>query len=171
MDMGSGVGLISLLSCYRDWGTLSVDREPLALKNLRKNLVLNGFNAKLLLSDLFEGIPRSFLGSFDLITFNPPYLGDLSDHNDRRTDLPLVGGAYGFEVSEKFLRGSVDFLKPDGRIILLGYEKWIDLMDISSTDLVMERSEMISRDIDGERFSVFNFKRNPSPGSSRNIIS
>jgi HemK-related putative methylase len=155
MDMGCGVGLISLLSYKNGWKAISVDREPNALRNTRKNHMLNDFKPQLFLSDLFEGIPRSFLGSFDLITFNPPYLSASVFQFDRRSDLALVGGEQGSEVVKRFLMGSSKFLKDQGGILLLGYEEWSEMIIRFASDLKLRVSCNIDKDIDGERFVIF----------------
>jgi HemK-related putative methylase len=155
MDMGCGVGLISLMSNKKGWDTISVDREPIALMNARKNHFLNDFKPQLFLSDLFEGIPRSYLRSFDLITFNPPYLSSSISQLDRRSELALIGGEHGLEVVKKFLMGSSMFLKDQGKVLLLGYEKWSGMINGSGLDPNLKISTSMGKDIDGERFVIY----------------
>jgi HemK-related putative methylase len=157
LDMGCGAGLISLLSSRIGWEAISVDREPLALRNTRENLIQNGLNlrSRMFLSDLFEGIPRHFMGSFDLITFNPPYLKKFGSQIDRRADLALVGGDEGFEVAGRFIEDAPRFLKDQGMILLLGYEGWNDNILEIAIDLHLRMTISDTQDIDGERFMIF----------------
>lgn len=130
MDMGTGTGLLTLVGCRDGAQTISVDREPKALQLLRDNLELNGSTSILFLSDLFDGIPRSYLGWADLITFNPPYLKRSENEVDRRYDLPLTGGKHGWEVARDFLDNGWKFLRKDGSIIMLRYVDWnLDILD------------------------------------------
>jgi len=50
---------------------------------------------------------------FDFILFNPPYLPD------EGSDVALNGGKRGIELTEEFLKEAFDFLKADGRILLI----------------------------------------------------
>ena len=52
---------------------------------------------------------------FDLIAFNPPYLPQELQERDER----LEGGKKGYEVIERFLGNVSDYLKKDGRCLLL----------------------------------------------------
>ena len=154
MDMGCGVGLITLFASSLGWEVISVDREPLALENLRSNLAMNKLSSDLYLSDLFEGIPRKYEGSFDTISFNPPYLPHENIPIDRRADMALVGGENGHEVAEKFIRASSDFLKVGGRVIMLAYSSWVKKIDIGSIGSMIPNVKFKEKEIDGERFMI-----------------
>ncbi len=52
---------------------------------------------------------------FDLIVFNPPYLPQELKKRDIRTE----GGKKGYEIIEKFLSEVSNYLKKDGRVLLL----------------------------------------------------
>ncbi len=158
IDMGCGSGLLTLVSAKEGFNVLSIDREPAALGLLRDNLKLNDISARPMISDLFDGIPRSYNGWADIISFNPPYLPLGRVILDRRTDLPLVGGKIGWELSAKFLSSAHRFLRKDGIIIILRYPQWriddMDPMNIYDRDV-----EIIStRDIDGERLEAIGLR-------------
>lgn len=158
IDMGCGTGLVTLYASSKGLSTISVDRESLALIQLRNNLCINELISKIFLSDLYEGIPRSYHGFADIITFNPPYIpGDLN-HYERRTDLPLIGGERGWETASRFLQDSIPFLSVNGMIILLCYEDWsIDDLDPLG-NFICSKNPLIKRDLDGERLCVLSFQ-------------
>ena len=52
---------------------------------------------------------------FDLIVFNPPYL----PQELKERDIRLEGGKKGYEVIEKFLNNVSNYLKKDGKTLLL----------------------------------------------------
>lgn len=152
LDMGTGTGIISLLASRNEWSVISVDREPRALLSLRRNHELNGTISRMFISDLFQGIPRSFHGKFDLITFNPPYIPDDGSSISRRDGLALFGGPSGLEITAAFLSTGVRFLSPVGRFLILVSSDWnleaiiddIDLRTVSQKD----------KEIQGERFKL-----------------
>ncbi|MFO8050531.1 MAG: methyltransferase [Thermoplasmatota archaeon] len=157
LDMGTGTGLITLLAGSRGWEVLSVDREPRALMNLRENLRMNGLRSRLILSDLFGGIPRGFQDHFDIITFNPPYLTDAGVGLSGRERLAIIGGTEGWEVMKKFLSGSRSFLKKGGSLLLLLSASWNinDLIGNAPLEIV----EIDEKDIQGEKFTAVELSR------------
>ncbi len=52
---------------------------------------------------------------FDLIIFNPPYL----PQELKKRDITIEGGKKGYEIIERFLSNVSNYLKKDGRILLL----------------------------------------------------
>jgi methylase of polypeptide subunit release factors len=124
LDMGCGTGIVTLMAARKGVDVISVDREPRALLNLRESLRINDLNARLLLSDLYEGIPRSYLYILDMAIFNPPYLETDSFFLDRRADLPLIGGKNGWETAGMFLGCAARLLKPDGKALIIEPSSW-----------------------------------------------
>lgn len=154
MDMGCGVGLISLYAAYGGWDVVSVDREPTALQNLRRNLIINDLSANLCLSDLFDGVPRSYENEFDIITFNPPYLPSNEYIPESRSDLALVGGRNGYEVMERFLKEVPRFLKENGQLLVLMYDHWTSELEFGPFRYNSNLGVQDAKDIDGERFII-----------------
>lgn len=153
-DMGCGTGLLSLMAAKKGHEVVSVDREPRALALLRKNLAANSFRSRAVLSDLFEGVPRGYLGHFALTCFNPPYLACGTPHFDPRADLPLVGGSLGTEVLSRFIEGAVPFMREDGMLLVLTYADQDISGIISGQGLVDVPNRSLQGDIDDERFRV-----------------
>jgi ribosomal protein L3 glutamine methyltransferase len=157
--MGCGGGILSILASSRGLSTVFVDREPRALELTRRNLGLNGRKSLLLLSDLFQGIPASYHGWADLITFNPPYLPYNGVRLERRDDMALAGGENGWELAFRFLETAPLFLAPQGRLFLLGYYGWPleDLEKESPTHLSF--TVVDERDIGEEKMLVWMLER------------
>jgi release factor glutamine methyltransferase len=159
MDMGCGVGLISLRAVYCGWDVVAVDREPKALEGLRRNLALNGIRARLILSDLFRGVPRSYHGHFNLITFNPPYVEGHHRPIPSRDDLPLSGGIDGTEVAKRFIADCGDYLSENGNILLLGYSSWPVEEWVRGYPNLRTVKRIHSLDLDGEKITIYRIHR------------
>ena len=162
MEMGCGNGIVSLTASYYKWETYCVDREPRALGNLRGNLKMNGLEGHLLLSDLFEGIPRGLKSSFTLMVFNPPYLPENDYTLDRRDDFPLVGGEKGYEISINFLKGARNYLMEGGDLILIAVDERDWISGIRGIDLEGLRYDGIlsSGDAGDHKLLALRFRKN-----------
>jgi methylase of polypeptide subunit release factors len=159
MDMGCGTGLITLIATAAGMGVVSVDREPRSLMLLRRNLQINGLDSELYLSDLFDGVPRSYHGWAEIITFNPPYLTDDNGIISTRGNLPLTGGKKGWETASEFLNNCGKFLAPDGKVILLCPITW-SIADLDPCNFLgYWRIRSSERDLDGEKFNIFILER------------
>ncbi len=106
---GSGIQLETALRLgIKKQNIFSCDINPDAVKHC-KNLNFNCIQ-----SDLFQNIK----GKYHLIIFNPPYLPeDIQEPKDSR--IATTGGKKGSEIINKFLKQAKNYLKKDGRIILL----------------------------------------------------
>lgn len=100
---------------------------------VREALELAGRNARrhgldqeleLRLGSLFEALPDSDLGVFDIVCANPPYVSEseyaVLDRNvkDYEPRTALHGGANGLEFIKPILRESARWLKPGGLLIM-----------------------------------------------------
>ncbi|AEH23904.1 HemK2/MTQ2 family protein methyltransferase [Pyrococcus yayanosii] len=114
LDMGTGAGIIALLAARRARFVVGVDINPMAIELAWKNARLNGIkNAIFIRSDLFENVR----GTFDLITFNPPYLP--GEKVEEPIDLALVGGPRGDEVLRRFVARVDEYLSASGRVLVV----------------------------------------------------
>ncbi len=113
LEMGCGPGevLLRLHQKFPDKNFTGADKNEEALKIAKDNFTKNKANIKLIHSDLFSNISEKY----DLIIFNPPYL----PNDEEFQDISLHGGKKGNEISIKFLREALDYLKSHGKIILL----------------------------------------------------
>lgn len=157
LDMGCGSGLTTLIALKCGWEVVSVDREPRSLELMRKNLFMNKFSSRILVSDLFDGIPGSYREYFDLATFNPPYLSHTEDPISLREGLALIGGDVGWEVLKRFIKGSEEFMKSGGMVIFLAMIDWniTDMFDARKFNLMDIRRS----DIQGEKFEIVKLER------------
>jgi len=114
LEIGTGSGLISILAAKKGAKVVATDINEhaisCALKNSEKNNVPGiDFRA----GDLFEPIKKN--EKFDLIIFNPPYLPAEKKYTDQPIDLSYNSS----ETLNKFLAQCKDFLKKDGRVIIV----------------------------------------------------
>lgn len=108
LDMGTGSGILALAALEKAKEVLAVDINEDAVNEARKK----GINV--IKSDLFENV----IGKFDLIIFNPPYLPE-EKLEDEETKRIVCGGKKGNEILDKFLSQAKDFLKRNGKILIV----------------------------------------------------
>ena len=127
LEIGSGSGI--QLNASKNAGIkkdniFSVDLNNDAIEHCRSL----GFRC--IRSDLFQFVDEKY----DIIVFNPPYLPESEDNEDKGSRLITTGGKLGSEIINRFLEDAGSHLKDDGRIFLLissltkgiswkGYEK------------------------------------------------
>lgn len=116
LDMGCGhIGLLGqyLKKLRPDAEVISADVYTEFVENARHNAARNGLRIEFRQSDLFEAVE----GSFDLVSFNPPYVPEALDDT---TLYPKAtrGGPDGTRVMRRFLEQAAGFLAPEGRIFL-----------------------------------------------------
>jgi release factor glutamine methyltransferase len=70
LELGSGSGLISVMTAKKGAMVTAVDISEPAVKATRENSLKNNAAVTVIHSDLFENIP---IGVFDWIVINPPY--------------------------------------------------------------------------------------------------
>ena len=101
-----------------------VVREALELagRNARRHGLDQEFELRL--GSLFEALPDSDQGAFDIICANPPYVSESEyqdlDRNvkDYEPRTALHGGAKGLDFIEPILREAVRWMKPGGLLIM-----------------------------------------------------
>ncbi len=101
--MGTGTGFLASIAAENSEEVIGVDIDEESIEYAKKNFP----NVKFFVSDLFSNVE----GRFDLIIFNPPYLPP-SDY-DNGIDTTDNG------VIKRFLSQARDYLKPNGKILLL----------------------------------------------------
>ncbi len=128
LDMGTGSGILAGEAAKYAKHVEAVDIDNEVIKELRcklnvnKAIVHNSTHSsskarskiKFLQSNLFSSLNKKT--KFDLIIFNPPYI-PTKKQETRFVDLD--GGKNGAEIIEKFLKQAKQFLKRDGKILLL----------------------------------------------------
>ena len=94
LDMGTSTGIIALHAAKAGALVTAVDNNPGAIINTQHNAFCNNLEICVVHSDLFSKVT----GSFDLVTFNPPYLPSQYTHD------PWEGGPDGVSVMRRFSR-------------------------------------------------------------------
>lgn len=111
IGVGSGIQAQTLINIGIPQKNLTlVDINKKAISHLKKKFP----EAKVIFSNLFEKIKSKF----DLIIFNPPYLPKNKDE-PKPSQVSTTGGKTGSEIINRFLRDSKNYLRKDGKIILL----------------------------------------------------
>ncbi len=109
LDMGAGSGIQAETALQNTSDVLAADIDQEVISHIKKK------NIPVVHSDLFSKVPKK---KFDLIIFNPPYLPE--DKREKFEDsVALTGGKYGYEILERFFSQAKDFLKPQGKILIV----------------------------------------------------
>ena len=114
IGVGSGVITNELLK-YGEF-VVGVDINKEAIDYCKRNIKKE--NAVFIVSDLFSGIKdikRNIPKKYDVIVFNPPYLPRINGDDD----ISVVGGKYGYETIQRFVRDAHRFLNKDGFIVFV----------------------------------------------------
>ncbi len=85
-DLATGVGAVALAMAHAvpAAAVYGTDISPLAVRLARANARVNGLaNARFAVGSMFDALPASLRGSFDLIASHPPYVS-----NEELGDLP-----------------------------------------------------------------------------------
>ena len=120
LDMGTGCGLLGILSAEKAGRVIAADINPHALECVCFNAELNHVADKVdaILSDLFQVFGDD--DKFNLIIFNPPYLPvDGGLRSDAWVDRAWYGGPNGREIVDRFLNSVGRHLAEKGRILMV----------------------------------------------------
>ena len=139
LDIGTGCGLLGILSAKRGAKVVAIDINPHAVRcaqlNAKLNDVADRFEARQ--GNLFEKVGHR---EFDLIIFNPPYLPtEQNDKAERWLEKAWQGGKTGREVIERFMQALPRYLKPKGRMLMVlsslsDPEKVVSALDAQGLD-------------------------------------
>ena len=143
LDMGTGSGIQAKEACSKADLVVALDIDKNVIKYCEKNIKRK--NICFFKSNLFQVFEDNFFFydkvdnklevynkkkvknkekritlnkkqiKFDLIVFNPPYL----PQELKVKDLTTEGGKKGYEVIEKFINNVSDYLKKEGKVLLL----------------------------------------------------
>lgn len=109
VDLGTGSGALALAlkHSFPQAQVYGTDVSEAALTLAKQNAVRTGLEVTFLHGDLFEPLPKRFMGRVDLIVSNPPYVAegefaelprDVRDHEPR---VALVSGPSGTEILDR----------------------------------------------------------------------
>jgi len=114
LDMCTGSGILAVTAAKGGAEVTAVDILPDAVECPRRNAGLNGVGDRVdvLEGDLFDPLEKG--RRFDLIILNPPYFdGEVEGGFDRAVFDP------GKELARRFFTEAPDFLKTDGRVLMV----------------------------------------------------
>lgn len=119
LDVGTGCGILAILSALHGSGVIATDLNPWAVRCAKENARSNQCLSRMhfILGDLFKPIRKE--QAFDMILFNPPYLPDESKEQSSWLDAAWTGGATGRKVIDRFIHEAPEHLKPDGNILMI----------------------------------------------------
>ncbi len=119
LDVGSGCGILSVLSADKGITVVAVDINPDAVKCTKHNAIINEVAKKLevVRGDFFEPLREGAL--FDLVLFNAPYLPTENEKPSSWIDYAWSGGKKGRELIDRFVANASKLLKPEGRVLLV----------------------------------------------------
>lgn len=127
LDLCTGSGIIPIVLA-RETGArcLGVDISPEALEYARKNADKHAPSGvvALLQGNLFHPVPKRFLGRFDLLTSNPPYIPKKvletlePEVNKHEPALALLGGDDGLSFYRRLASEAKSWVKPGGWVLL-----------------------------------------------------
>ena len=119
LEIGTGTGLVSLVASRHVKKVVATDISSLALKCAKNNFDLNGVASKIQLrqGSLFKPISRG--ETFDIILFNPPYLPADSREPEDSLTRSWSAGEDGRAIIDEFLLNCDEFLKDNGKILLI----------------------------------------------------
>jgi release factor glutamine methyltransferase len=119
LDMGTGCGILAVLATEKAKKVVATDINPYAIECAEKNAKMNHVDDKIefRLGDLFQPIRTDEI--FGLILFNAPYLPSEPCEEKSWIGRAWAGGLGGRKVIDRFITDALEFLKADGKILLV----------------------------------------------------
>lgn len=118
LDMGTGCGIIAILSALRASYVVAIDINPRAVECAKKNARRNGVLNKIdfICGNLFDPLKRG--APFTLVLFNPPYL-PCNEEPKERIEHAWAGGVNGRSVIDKFIVDLPKYLDHGGKLLMV----------------------------------------------------
>lgn len=158
LEIGAGRGIAALAAARCGARVVATDRNPHALRALRRSASAEHLELETVRTDLARG-----LGRFDRILANPPYLPTAPEDRDpdRWHNLALDGGPQGTTATERILTQLSEHLAPHASAYIVGSS----LQDPDAMRRLLDRwraggglQELLaSRRLDGETLEVRRF--------------
>ena len=151
LDMGTGCGLLGILTAKKAKKVVGIDINPYALhcakRNAELNNVINCFS--FIQGDLFGPLKETEL--FDLILFNAPYLPENENLPLSWIERAWAGGPNGRLVIDAFLSKVANHLSKIGRLLLLQST----LSDVNRTFFRLAEYNLVAKIIAEVRLPFF----------------
>lgn len=110
LEIGCGSGLLSIIAAKRGCEVLAADIDSAAVECTKRNAELNGVRIEAVQSDLFHNV----IGKFGLIIFNPPYLPEEQNKENR-----AWAGGKNLEIISEFIKQVKNYLADNGKILVV----------------------------------------------------
>lgn len=119
LDMGTGCGILGIIAAEKAAKVVALDINPYAIRCAKENAKLNGVAGKMFFmqGNLFTSIKIE--ETFDLITFNAPYLPSENSEVKSWLERAWDGGVGGRHVIDGFICEAPQYLKRNGCILLM----------------------------------------------------
>ena len=119
LDIGTGCGILAILSAKTANHVVAVDINPYAIKCAQKNAKTYDVTGKIdfLQGDLFQ--PINISQNFSLILFNSPYLPSEPGEENSWIGKAWAGGPDGRNVINRFITDAPDWLTKNGKVLLV----------------------------------------------------
>lgn len=151
LDIGTGCGILSVISSAKAEEVVSVDINPYALRCAQENANINGVSETIFFvqGSLFS--PFNTTKKFDSILFNPPYLPSFPFTDKSWINFAWNGGNTGRQVIDRFICEAPKYMELDGRILLLQST----LSDINETLRRFENKHLTTKIIAQQKLPFF----------------
>lgn len=154
LDLGSGTGLVSVVTAHWVRSVVAADISPTAVRCTRINLLLHGLEKRVDVreGDLFEPVTGE---RFEKIIFNPPYL-----KGEPKSDFERA--LYSPDVGRRFAEGLSGHLAPEGTVYLVQSTNGAEtefLEYLRSAGFMTER--IAEEDLLVERIRLYAVRRSP----------
>lgn len=119
LDMGTGCGILGILSAEKARDVVAVDVNPYAVRCAKENATHNNVHSKMAFvqGDLFTWLSEK--AAFDLMLFNAPYLPEDAKEEHSWIGRAWAGGTRGRQVIDRFISEVPKHLKMTGRVLLM----------------------------------------------------
>ncbi len=132
LEIGCGCGNIAVaLAKLTSSKVVSLDNSKKALEVANGNALFYGVQNKILFlkSNMFEKLPAKFIGKFDCLISNPPYIAK-EEYENLQTEVQaepisaLIGGTDGLKYIKMILREGPRYIKNGSRVFVeIGYSQ------------------------------------------------
>lgn len=118
LDMGTGCGILAVLSALKASYVVAVDINPHAIRCAKENAKRNGVSNKIdfICGNLFDPLRDNV--RFTLILFNPPYLPS-EEEPKTWVEHAWSGGVDGRHIIDSFLKALPRYLAYGGRLLMI----------------------------------------------------
>lgn len=117
LEIGPGTGVIAILLTYRGAKrVLTVEINPMAIENTRKNIAKHGLEEKVEVHQGSVYSPIKEGEKFDVITWNLPF-GFIKE-GQKISDIHKALYDPGYKATEEFITQADEYLKPGGHIYM-----------------------------------------------------